>query len=102
MQKFQTRQERYSEGLREIGLWFVPGLGVKRWFLIVLAGITLLGLGLALVLLELYRTESTNPVLLDFLSFASLSFVPRFLRALIFSVLGIGLVVYGIYRLNRS
>jgi len=85
-----------------MGLWFAPGLGVKRWFLFVLAGITLLGVGLALVLLELYRTESTNPVLLEILSFASLRFLPRLLRALIFGGLGIGLVSYGIYRLNRS
>ena len=102
MQKTQTHRERYSQGLREMGLWFAPGLGVKRWFLFVLAGITLLGVGLALVLLELYRTESTNPVLLEILSFASLRFLPRLLRALIFGGLGIGLVSYGIYRLNRS
>jgi uncharacterized cofD-like protein len=98
----RTNRERYSQGLREIGLWFAPGLGVKRWFLFVLAGITLLGIGLALVLLELYRTDATNPILLEILSFASLRFLPRLLRALIFGGLGIGLVVYGIYRLNRS
>lgn len=102
MQKSRTGRELYSQGLREIGLWFAPGLGVKRWFLFVLAGITLLGVGLALVLLELYRTETTNPVLLDILSFASLRFLPRVLRVLIFGGLGIGLVTYGIYRLNRS
>lgn len=102
MQKSRTGRELYSQGLREIGLWFAPGLGVKRWFLFVLVGITLLGVGLALVLLELYRTETTNPVLLDILSFASLRFLPRALRVLIFGGLGIGLVTYGIYRLNRS
>jgi uncharacterized cofD-like protein len=102
MQKLPTRRERYSQGLREIGLWFAPGLGVKRWFFIVLTGITMLGVGLALLLLELYRTDSTNRVLLDILSFASLRFLPRLLRALIFGGLGIGLVSYGIYRLNLS
>ena len=83
-------------------LWIAPGLGVKRWFLFVLAGITLLGVGMALALLELYRTESTNPVLLEILSFASLRFLPRVFRVLIFGGLGIGLVSYGIYQLNRS
>ena len=85
-----------------MGLWFAPGLGVKRWFIAVLMGITLLGVGLAILLLDLYRTESANPILLEILSFASLRFLPRFLRALIFGGLGIGLVIYGIFRLNRA
>jgi uncharacterized cofD-like protein len=102
MNKLLTTRERYTQGFREIGRWFAPGLGVKRWLFVVLAGITLLGVGLAILLLDLYRTDSTNPVLLEFLSFASLRFLPRFLRVLIFGGLGVGLVVLGIYRLNRS
>ena len=97
-----TRRERYSQGVREIGLWFAPGLGVKRWLLIVLLGITMLGVGLAFFLLDLYRTESTNPFFLEILSVSSLRFLPRFLRIGIFGSLGIGLVVYGTYRLNRA
>ena len=102
MQKLPTRQERYSEGLREFGLWIAPGLGVKRWLFVVLLGITMLGVGLALLLLELYRTDSSNRVVLDLLSFLSLRFLPRLLRALIFGGLGVGLLSYGLYRLNRS
>lgn len=102
MKKGSSARERYTEGLREIGLWFVPGLGVKRWFLFVLAGITMLGVGLAMFLLELYRIDSTNPILLDILSIISLRFLPRVLRVMIFGGLGIGLVFFGIYRLNRS
>ena len=62
----------------------------------------MLGVGLAIFLLDLYRTDSTNPILLEIFSFASLRFLPRFLRVLIFGGLGIGLVVYGIWRLNSS
>jgi uncharacterized cofD-like protein len=97
-----TSGTRYAQGVRELGLWFAPGLGVKRWLIAVLMGITLLGVGLAILLLDLYRTESANPILLEILSFASLRFLPRFLRALIFGGLGIGLVVYGTFRLNRA
>jgi uncharacterized cofD-like protein len=93
---------RFMKSIQELGRWFVPGLGVKRWFLLVLLGITLLGVGLAILLLDLYRTDSTNPVLLTILSYASLRFLPRFLRGLIFGGLGVGLVVYGIWQLNRS
>jgi len=67
-----------------------------------LTGVTLLGVGLAIFLLDLYRTDSTDPILLNILSFASLRFLPRVVRALIFGGIGIGLVSYGIYRLNRS
>ena len=95
-------RERIKKNLRELTMWFKPGLGVKRWFLFVLTGVTLLGVGLAIFLLDLYRTDSTDPILLNILSFASLRFLPRVVRALIFGGIGIGLVSYGIYRLNRS
>jgi len=77
-------------------------LGVKRWYLVVLLGVTMLGVGLAIFLLELYRTDSTNPVLLTILSYASLRFMPRFLRVLVFGGLGVGTVVFGIWKLNNA
>ena len=88
--------------LRDIPRWFRPGLGIKRWFLFVMFGITLLALGFAVFLIDLYRTDSSNPVLLTFLSYASLRFIPRIWRAVIFGGLGIGIVGYGILQLNRS
>jgi len=98
----KAERERFLKNLRELGRWLAPGLGIKRWFFLVLAGITLLGVGLAILLIDLYRTQSTNEILLTILSYASLRFLPRFLRALIFAGLGVGLVAFGIYRLNRS
>jgi uncharacterized cofD-like protein len=82
--------------------WFRPGLGVKRWFTLVLVGITLLGLGFAVILIDLYRTGSANPFVLTLLSYVSLRFIPRVWRAVIFGTLGVGLVAYGILKLNRS
>ncbi|MDO8754216.1 MAG: YvcK family protein [Anaerolineales bacterium] len=93
---------RIWQTLRNLSRWFRPGLGIKRWFVFVMVGITLLALGFAVLLIDLYRTDSTNPILLTFLSYASLRFIPRLLRAIIFSGLGIGLVAYGILQLNRS
>src|SRR5512134_960717 len=98
----KAERERFLQNLRDLGRWLAPGLGIKRWFFVVLAGITLLGVGLAILLLDLYRTGTTDQTLLTVLSYASLRFLPRLLRFLIFSGLGIGLVAYGIYRLNRS
>ena len=95
-------KDRFSQNLRELARWSVPGLGVKRWFTLVLLGITMLGVGMALLLLEIYRTQSTNNIVLTVLYYVSLSFLPRIFRVLIFAGLGVGLVAYGILRLNRS
>jgi uncharacterized cofD-like protein len=54
------------------------------------------------ILIDLYRTDSSNPVLLTFLAYASLRFIPRIWRAVIFGGLGIWLVVYGILKLSNS
>lgn len=88
--------------MRELGRWFAPGLGVKRWLFLVLGGITLLGVGLAISLLELYRTDSTSQPLLTILAYASLRFLPRAVRVLIFVSLGVGMIIAGILNLNRS
>ncbi len=93
---------RIWQTMRGIPRWFRPGLGIKRWFILVMLGITLLGLGFAVVLIDLYRTDSTNPIFLTLLTYASLRFIPRVIRAIIFGGLGVGLVAYGIFQLNRS
>jgi len=97
----KSQSNEFRNNLRLIVRWFAPGLGVKRWYLFILLGVTMLGVGLAMFLLDLYRTDSTNPVLLAILSFASLRFLPRFLRVLIFGGIGVGLVVFSIWRLNN-
>lgn len=93
---------QFWQTLRDLPRWLRPGLGIKRWFFFVMVGITLLGLGFAVILIDLYRTDSTDSTLLTFLSYASLRFIPRIWRAVIFGGLGIGIVFYGILRLNRS
>jgi uncharacterized cofD-like protein len=98
----KAERERFKQNVRELGRWLAPGLGIKRWFFFVLAGITFIGIGLAILLLSIYRTEFTDQTILTFLAYASLRFLPRTARLLIFSGIGIGLVSYGIYRLNRS
>jgi uncharacterized cofD-like protein len=87
---------------RKLLRWFRPGLGIKRWLTLILIGVTLLGLGFAVVLIDLYRTDSSNPIFLTLLTYASLRFIPRLGRALIFGGIGIGLVIYGILKLNSS
>jgi uncharacterized cofD-like protein len=98
----QSMKNRSRFKLQEIMRWFRPGLGIKRWFLVVLFGITFLAVGLALLLLDLYRTESTNPALIVFLRYTSLQFLPRIVRVVIFGGIGVGVIVFGILELNRT
>ncbi|MBT3337164.1 MAG: YvcK family protein [Anaerolineae bacterium] len=95
------KPSRFRENLRLSLRWLAPGLGVKRWIGLVLAGVTLLGVGLAYYLLDFYRT-APETWWLPALSVASLRFLPRPLRVLIFGGIGVGIVAYGIWGLNRS
>lgn len=81
--------------------WFIPGLGVKRWILLILIGTTLLGVGLAILLLDIYR-NAPNSWWLPLLSFASLRIISRPVRVLIFGGIGAGLILIGIWGFNRS
>ena len=89
-------------GWQTLRNWLRPGLGIKRWMLVTLAGITLLGIGLAILLIDFYRVEYTNQTFLDILSYVSLRFLPRIVRVLIFGGIGIGVTAYGIWGLNRA
>ncbi|HZM22980.1 MAG TPA: gluconeogenesis factor YvcK family protein [Anaerolineales bacterium] len=93
---------RIRQEVRRLSRWFLPGMGVKRWMFLILGGITLLGSGLAVFLYDFYHSEVTNQVLVDILATASLQFLPRIVRVLLFSGLGLGLIIAGIGGLNRS
>jgi uncharacterized cofD-like protein len=91
-------RERLTRPLR----WLIPGIGVKRWIIVVLLGTTLLGVGAAVLLLDVYRTTSTNSLWLEILSVASLRMLSRPLRVIIFGGIGAGLVIYGFWGINRA
>lgn len=94
-------RRRLMRGILLQARWLVPGLGVKRWLAIVLLGTTLLGVGLAIIILDVYRT-APDTWWLPLISTASLRFLPRVLRAMIFGGLGIMLVMVGIWGLHHS
>jgi hypothetical protein len=81
--------------------WFVPGLGVKRWFLILLIGITFIAVALAIFLSDFYHT-APETWWLPAIAFLALQSLARPLRVIIFGVLGLGLIVAGIWGLNRA
>jgi len=87
--------------IRQESRWLTPGLGVKRWLVVILMGTTLLGIGFAVLVLDVYRT-APETWWLPILSFLSLRFLDRTLRAVIFGGLGLLLVLLGLWGLNRS
>lgn len=93
--------KRLLEKIRETANWFVPGIGVKRWVLTIIAGTTMLGVGLGIVILDIYRT-APDTWWLPALSWLSLRFLPRLLRAIIFGGIGVAIVLMGVYKLNQS
>jgi len=94
-------RQRIFDKISRYAAWLTPGIQVKRWLLLILAGVTLLAVGLGFVLLEIYRS-APDTWWLPFLSTLSLRFLPRLLRALIFGGLGLSMVIIGMWELNRS
>ena len=101
MHKPDTSRIRIERWLSKTFRWLVPGIGIKRWLILILAGITLLALGVAVLVIDWYRTTS-NLFWLNVFSILSLRFLDRTLRAIIFGGLGFILISLGILGLNRS
>src|SRR4030081_3808320 len=75
-----------------------PGMYVKRWFLVLLAGMVVVSLGLGFALTEAYRS-AVAPAWIGVLT---LQFLPLLVRAALFLALGGGLCALGLVRLYRS
>src|ERR1700737_5372912 len=75
-----------------------PGMYVKRWFLVLLIGMTVVSLGIGFALTEAYRSA----VAPAWVGVITLQFLPLLARAALFLVLGGGLCAVGLVRLYRS
>lgn len=81
--------------------WLKPGIGVKRWLLVVFAGELLLAFALAFVLRQLYSDVAVTGPVGTVLYVATLQFLPYTTRGLILATLGVVMFGYGSYRLLR-
>jgi uncharacterized cofD-like protein len=82
--------------------WLTPGIGIKRWLLVVFVGMLLLALAIAHALRQ--ATRDLEPggavqVVIDLLTF---QFLPYPLRGLVVGVVGLGLVTVGAFRVIRA
>lgn len=81
--------------------WLGPGLGMKRWMALMVIGTAILGLGLAVIVLDIYRNASEH-WFVTVLSWLSLRFLPRWLRFLVFSGAGVACVYFSITGISKT
>ena len=81
--------------------WLTPGIGVKRWLLVVFAGLLLLALAFAHMLRQTTRDFEPAGPFAALIDVITLQFLPFPLRGLIVGVVGIALVGIGAYRVLR-
>jgi uncharacterized cofD-like protein len=79
--------------------WLIPGMGVKRWLLLLAAGIALVGLGLVywLILLERHRIIPRQ-----LYTILTLQFLPPPVRIVTTSLVGATAVLLALRQLSRS
>ena len=81
--------------------WLTPGIGVKRWLLVVFLGLLLLALGAAHLLRQLSRDLEPGGFAGTLIDAATLQFLPYPVRGLIVGSIGVALLVIGGYRALR-
>ena len=78
--------------------WLTPGLEIKRWLLLLMFSELVLVLGFAYGLKALYKTAE----LPSQFYYITLQFWPYPVRAFIFGVLGVGLLIFSYLKLTQS
>ena len=82
--------------------WLTPGIGVKRWVVLVFAGLLLLALGVAHIVRQASRDLQPGGIAQLVLDAVTLQFLPYPLRGLVVGVAGLALVVAGSIGVARA
>lgn len=85
---------------RRLPRWLYPGMRVKRWLVLLLAGIAILGLGAAIYIRDLYR--ATNADEIEVVYWLTGAWLEPQIRALLVAGLGVLLTGVGLWGLARS
>ena len=78
--------------------WLVPGMGVKRWFLLLLLGMALLGLGMSYLAREAYLAWTLPGAFY----YVTLQFIPQVERGALFVVVAVLFVIVGVWKFNAG
>jgi uncharacterized cofD-like protein len=82
--------------------WLAPGIGIKRWLLVVFVGLLVLALGVAHSLRQVSRDLEPGGLAGSVIDLLTLQFLPFALRGLVAGLAGLALVVFGSYRTIRA
>ncbi|MET0491041.1 MAG: hypothetical protein ABW143_12485, partial [Acidimicrobiales bacterium] len=82
--------------------WLTPGIGVKRWLLVLFLGLLLLALAVAHTVRQLSNGLEPGGPLASVIDLATLQFLPFALRGLVVGAVGVTLVVVGGLRVARA
>ena len=82
--------------------WLTPGIGVKRWLLVVFVGLLLLALAFAHMLRQASRDLAPGGPLGTVIDTLTLQFLPYPVRGLIVAGVGLGIVLFGAVQLGRA
>jgi uncharacterized cofD-like protein len=85
-------------GLRR---WLTPGIGIKRWLVVVFLGELGLAFGLAFVLRQVYRDVDLVEPVQSIVSAVTLQFLPYWLRAVILASLGVAIFAFAAWKVVR-
>jgi conserved hypothetical protein, cofD-related len=78
--------------------WLTPGIGIKRWFVVVFFGLLLLAIAFAHFLRQITRDLAPTGLAGSFVDLLTLQFLPYALRGFIAGSVGVGLVMFGAYK----
>jgi uncharacterized cofD-like protein len=79
--------------------WLKPGMGIKRWLLVMFLGLTILATAGAMLLRLLFLEVSPDSAMGRVFELISLNFLPDPLRPILVLGTGVAVFVYGLWRL---
>jgi uncharacterized cofD-like protein len=79
--------------------WLRPGIGIKRWLLVMFLGLTILATAGALMIRILFREVPVDSLAGQVFEIVSLNFLPDPLRPLVAIGVGVAIFVFGLWRL---
>jgi uncharacterized cofD-like protein len=82
--------------------WLRPGMGIKRWLLLMLLGLTILATAGALLIRILFLGVHPDSPLGQLFEIVSLNFLPDPWRPLVVILVGAGIFLYGLWRLLNA